>query len=571
MKFFVAQILYFVHNRASRRNTLALLKFILALAVLVTVYSVLFHALMAWEGRNYSWLTGFYWTLTVMSTLGFGDITFTSDLGRLFSIVVLLSGTLFLLMLLPFTFIQFFYAPWMAAQSAARAPRELPETTSGHVVVTNFDAVTTSLIRRLCQYNYPYVLLVKELDEALRLHDEGFQVMVGELDLPETYRRLRVEKAAMVVTTATDVANTNVAFTVRELNPTVPIFATAREPSSVDILKLAGATHVARLGRDLGQSLARRTIGGDAVAHVIGRFDELLIAESTPSGTPLEGKTLAESRLRELVGVTVVGVWDRGQFEAAGPGTKISPNTVLLLTGSQEQIQKYNEMFCIYHVGGAPVIIIGGGRVGRAVGHALEERGLDYRIIEKIGERVLNAEKYIAGDAVQIEILNKAGFMESPAVIITTRDDDTNIYLTILCRKLRPDIQVVSRATRERNISTLHRAGADFVMSYASMGSNMIFNLLQRSGILMVAEGLDIFRVSVNEKVAGKTLIELPIRVETGCNVVALRQDGKLNINPDPNLPLKADDEIVLIGSVEAENKFLKRFADLIAGSVSGK
>ena len=53
-----------------------------------------------------------------------------------------------------------------------------------------------------------------------------------------------------------------------------------------------------------------------------------------------------------------------------------------------------------------------------------------------------------------------------------TGNDDTNIYLTIYCRKLHPDIQIISRANRERNVSTLHRAGADFVASYASMGDH---------------------------------------------------------------------------------------------------
>ncbi len=569
MKFFISQFLCFLQGRASRRNIRLLLRFLLVLASMVTVYSVLFHFLMALERRDYSWVTGFYWTLTVMSTLGFGDITFYSDLGKVFSMVVLLSGIVFLLMLLPFTFIQFFYAPWMAAQEAARAPRKLPAETRGHVVITHYGPVTTALIQKLTPFQYSYVLLVAELEEALRLHDLGIRVMVGELDLPDTYRRLRIENAAMVVTTASDVANTNVVFTVRELNTSVPIFATARDASSVDILKLAGATYVARLAEDLGQSLARRTIGGDAVAHVIGRFDELLIAEATTAGTPLVGKTLAESRLRELAGVNVVGVWERGRFETAGPATRITANTVLLLAGSQEQIQQYNELFCIYHVAGAPVLIIGGGRVGRAVGQALDQRRMDHRIIEKLPERIRAPEKCVLGDAVQIEVLDRAGFKEAPAVIITPHDDDTNIYLTILCRKLRPDLQIISRATRERNISTLHRAGADFVMSYASMGANMIFNLLQRGDILMVAEGLDVFRVRANETLAGKTVLGLPIRAETGCNVVALRQNGKLSINPDPHLPLNTADEIILIGSVEAEKKFLERFRDAVEGSAS--
>ena len=102
--------------------------------------------------------------------------------------------------------------------------------------------------------------------------------------------------------------------------------------------------------------------------------------------------------------------------------------------------------------------------------------------------------------------LEEAGIREAANVIVTTRDDNTNIYLTILCRQLRADAPIISRATLQRNVPTLHRAGADFVMSYASMGSNAIFNLLERSDILMVAEGLDIVRIRVPATLAGKNL-----------------------------------------------------------------
>ncbi|MBW1822045.1 MAG: two pore domain potassium channel family protein, partial [Deltaproteobacteria bacterium] len=127
MKFISAQIIYFVRSRTTKRNLRLLSNFLLVLATVVSLYSVLFHFIMLFEDREYSWITGFYWTLTVMSTLGFGDIIFVTDLGKVFSIVVLMSGIVFLLVMLPFTFIQFFYAPWLEAQSRARAPRELPE------------------------------------------------------------------------------------------------------------------------------------------------------------------------------------------------------------------------------------------------------------------------------------------------------------------------------------------------------------------------------------------------------------------------------------------------------------
>jgi voltage-gated potassium channel len=112
MKFLASQFTYFLSDRQARRNLGALRTYLYFLVGIVATYSVIFHLLMEFvEQQEHSWLTGLYWTLTVMSTLGFGDITFHSDWGRIFSIVVLLSGVVLLLIMLPFAFIRFFLCP----------------------------------------------------------------------------------------------------------------------------------------------------------------------------------------------------------------------------------------------------------------------------------------------------------------------------------------------------------------------------------------------------------------------------------------------------------------------------
>jgi Trk K+ transport system NAD-binding subunit len=565
MKLLVTEVLTAVRSRRGHRNLRVLGRFFLILALMVVVYSIVFHFLMEGEGHDHTWITGVYWTLTVMSTLGFGDITFHTDVGRVFSIIVLLSGTIFMLVLLPFTFIEFFYLPWIQAQAAARAPRQLPPSTRGHVLLTNYDPVAAALIRRLEPFGDTYALLVPELEDALRLHDQGLSVVVGELDNPEAWKRARVEQAALVATTSSDVRNTNVASTVRGIADSVKIAGTATREASVDILELAGCNEVLRLEEILGQSFARRAIGGDALAHVIGQFDEVLIAEATTRRTPLVGQTLRECEVPRRVGVTVVGVWERGRFEPALPDTPIQDNTVLLLAGSAEALDRYNEEFRSYNVSEAPVVVLGGGRVGRATGRALAKRGLDYRIVETLPERVRkrNADKYVMGDAADLDVLKQAGIFEAPTVIVTPRDDDLNVYLTIYCRRLRADIQIISRATRERAVATLHRAGADMVMSYASIGASSLMNLLRRGRILMVTEGLDVFRVSVPPALAGKRIADSSIRERTGCNVVAIRTAEGKRVVPGPEEVLRGDAQLVLIGSVEAE----EQFHDVFGGS----
>jgi Trk K+ transport system NAD-binding subunit len=510
------------------------------------------------EGQYFSWVTGFYWTLTVMSTLGFGDITFTSDLGRIFSIFVLLSGIVFLLVLLPFTFIQFFYAPWLEAQNRGRAPRELPSAVKNHVIITNYDAVTKTLITKLGNYGYEYVIIQNELQAALSLNDLGYKVMLGALDDPKTYRNARIESAAMLVATNNDMINTNITFTAREIASEIPIIAIANSPDSVDILSLAGSTQVIQLGMMMGQSLARRTLGGNARVHVIGRFDQLVIGEAPATGTPLVGRTLAESRLREAVGVNVIGIWERGLFKTPHPDTLISDLSVLVLAGSVGQLRNYDDDFGIYNVKDGPVIIIGGGKVGRATAKSLEDRRMDYVIVERNPEIAQKCKRFIVGDAADREVLDKAGLDKAHTVIVTTHEDDVNIYLTLYCRKLRPDIQITARATLDRNVGTLHRAGADFVMSYASMGANAFFNILERDEVLMIAEGLNVFRMNTPRKLAGKSIIECNIRQLTGCSIVAIHKNSEMLINPDPNSILEKDAEIVLIGSYESEKQFIE-------------
>jgi Trk K+ transport system NAD-binding subunit len=552
---------YFARGESVKRNLRLLFKFFIVLFFLVFLYSIAFHFLMALEGKDYSWITGIYWTLTVMTTLGFGDITFHTDLGRAFSIVVLVTGVVFLLTLLPFTFIKFFYAPFIEAEAKNRAPKELPQETKDHVILTAYDPMAAALIGKLRNHGYDYVLIVDDVRRALELHDAGVHVAVGDIDDPETYRKIRIDQSLLVVATLKDEINTNIAFTVRELNEQVPIITTADSAYSVDILEMAGSTRVLQLYDMLGRSLATWTIGGDCRSTIISRFDELILAEFPALGTPLVGKRLAECRLREEFGVSVVGIWERGQFSIPNAESIIDQNSVLVLAGSQENLSAHDDVYSFYHICRLtenPVLIIGGGRVGHTVADVFKEREMPYLIVEKNARRVQEGKNYVLGDAADIRTLQRAWIEKAPAALLTTHDDATNIYLTKYLRSLRPDLQILSRASAERNVSTLHRAGADFVMSYSSLGATAIFNYLRKEDTLMLAEGLNVFRLRAPQALVGKNLTQSKIREMTGCSVVAVKVNGVMSINPDPQVPIQENAELVLIGSYEGEEKFLQ-------------
>ena len=95
LKTLASELAYFMRGRA-RQNLKLLVGYAAFLLALVLIYSLIFDYLMLrLEGRHYSLASGIYWTMTAMTTLGYGDITFQSDGGRIFSALVTFSGVVF--------------------------------------------------------------------------------------------------------------------------------------------------------------------------------------------------------------------------------------------------------------------------------------------------------------------------------------------------------------------------------------------------------------------------------------------------------------------------------------------
>lgn len=548
---------------AAGRNRRIVFGFLLFTSLLVAAFSILFHQIMAYEGHDYSYITGVYWTLTVMSTLGFGDITFTSDVGKLFSIVVLISGIIVIMIVMPFTFIRFVYQPWIEEYNNRRKPRSLPPDTRGHTILVGDNDISLSVARKLRQHQYPYAILVPDGQHALELYDSRYDVVTGAFDDAETYRNLRADKAALIAALEDDLRNTNIASTVREVAPSTLLAASAENQESMNILMLAGCDQVYSFPEMLGRSLARRVYGTRAQSNIIARFGTLCLAEAPVIHTEFMGQTLRECAFRERFGLNVAGLWEGNSYHPARPDSRIDDLSILLLAGTATQLDAYDRKTgrSATALPAAPVLILGGGKVGEAAAGALQKRGLPFRLVEKNPDLIpADDPRYILGNAADLSVLKRAGILDTPSVIVTTHNDDLNIYLTIYCRKLRPDVQILSRSTLDRNVASLYNAGANLVMSHASMAASTIINLLSPGRVTILTEGLNIFRVPAPPALVGRSLIQSRIRETTDCNVVALNTGGVLSVPPDPTFPLQEDTVLILIGSADAERRFMEQY-----------
>src|SRR5262249_23098380 len=112
----------------------------------------------------------------------------------------------------------------------------------------------------------------------------------------------------------------------------------------------------------------------------------------------------------------------------------------------------------------------------------------------------------------------------------------------------------------EHNVSTLRRAGADFVLSYVPVEANAIFDVLRQGNLMLLAEGLQVFTVPTPAALVGRQIAESGLRTETGVNVLAVRQPGGQAETPSPTTPLASGTQLILIGDHQSAQAFFARY-----------
>ena len=289
------------------------------------------------------------------------------------------------------------------------------------------------------------------------------------------------------------------------------------------------------------------------------------MGEIAARNTSLVGSTIRETALRTKTGASIVGMWQAGTLLPARPETTIQENSILVILGVAEQLKKVDNLLNREEENTEhPVLIIGGGTVGRAAARKLRENDVSVYLLEKdasVCDRCLNlADRVIVGDAHDSKNLDLAGFQEARAVVLTGKDDAVNIYLAVYCRRLRPDIRIVSRVTRSRNVSAVHRAGADFAFSDAALAAESTMSLIEGHDMVVLDHDIELFEVVVPRKLVNTKLADSNISSITGLVVVGLDDGEHIATAIDSSVSLQAGHKLVMLGTTEQRKVFTQTF-----------
>lgn len=224
------------------------------------------------------------------------------------------------------------------------------------------------------------------------------------------------------------------------------------------------------------------------------------------------------------------------------------------------------------------VIICGFGRVGGRVASEFAATGTPYVVIDRNPDSVEAARELgalvVDGDGTNDDDLRKAGIDRAKALVASVDSDESNLFITLSARAMRPDLKIVARASVDSTARKLVLAGANQVVQpYTSAGLRMANVVLkpQVAAFLDIATtaGGEIPELRFEEIVVspdcescGKSIRELRIRDVTGAMVVAIRKrDGGFDVTPSPQAVFEAGDVVIGVGTTAEMAKLEALFA----------
>ena len=205
-------------------------------------------------------LDAFYYTLVTSSTVGYGDLTPTTQEARLFSLSVLVLGTASFAIALGALL-----GPALEARFASALGRMTQsdlESLDGHVVVAGYGDLTEPILTELAASGRQFLVVTNDDASVSALRERDVDVLVADPADDEALERAGVDRARAVVTaTNDDGEDALVVLTVRENHPDVRVVAAATEQENEAKLRRAGADTVISPAVIGGRLLARSALG----------------------------------------------------------------------------------------------------------------------------------------------------------------------------------------------------------------------------------------------------------------------------------------------------------------------
>ncbi|MBM7572220.1 potassium channel family protein [Aquibacillus albus] len=212
--------------------------------------------------------------------------------------------------------------------------------------------------------------------------------------------------------------------------------------------------------------------------------------------------------------------------------------------------------------------VIGLGRFGGSICRELSKEGMEVLAIDteedKVNEFKNIASHAVIADATDEKVLKELGIRNIDHVIVAIGDNIQASILTTLMLKELGIKTITVKAQNDYHEKVLNKIGADQVVHpERDMGKRIAHSIISNNILdhLELSDDHSIVEVKAGTKMSGKSLVDLDIRAQFGCNVVAIKQANRkeVNVSPMATEVIHEGDILVVIGADKDISRFEKQ------------
>ena len=294
----------YIRSRIITHLGLALLLLFILLAAGTIGYRII---------EKWNWLDCLYMTIITTSTVGYKEIGPLSQTGKIFTMGLILYSVIMVAFIVGY-FTKHLVESEIFLFFGRKKLEKHIQSLKDHTIICGFGRIGSFICRELHQAGKPFVIVENNPETLSEIETHSYLFVRGDATSDDTLIQAGIRRAkALVATVETDADNLFITLTARGLNPDLFILSRAGDESTEKKLLLAGATKVVspyKMGALRMANIILRPAVVDFAETVFQkrglnlRIEEFLLT----SHSPLTGKTLKDSKLRERFGVIVVAM-----------------------------------------------------------------------------------------------------------------------------------------------------------------------------------------------------------------------------------------------------------------------
>jgi voltage-gated potassium channel len=318
-------------------------KYILYFGVIVAIGSGGFYTI---GGDEWSIIDSIYMTIITLSTVGFGEVSPLSDLGKLWTVIVIIFGVS------GFAAILYELGAELIQMNTyrSRTMRKKISRLESHYIICGYGRMGAIIASEFQKKNISFVIIDIDDSKIIDIQENGYYHIHGDATLDETLINAGIkESKGIVVVLDNDQDNLFVTMSSRNLNHDAYIISRCSKQDTGNKLKRAGANKVVNPYITGGHRMAELLISPniDDIVTIEAPNDisvDFSIEEvSVNNFSVLNNKTIGELNIREKFNLSIVAILNKDGTKQLNPGPEInltSDNKVILI-GSIEDIKAF--------------------------------------------------------------------------------------------------------------------------------------------------------------------------------------------------------------------------------------